>query len=215
MKFHPYLKNYQFLVPLILLAGGWQTTAYAQSELDKNGDVKIGRQLNLGSFDSRWGVEDDDCVIVADSAKSNSDLILVANDAVAINLDDDDNSNSSFQILNGTNDQILLLDEDGDLSVTGYTKLGSDAPKIRMKKLSGTTGTAGFQCFSHGLDDSKILAVDILVGSPYRYPPAQDGLGIVKYEYSVQESSICILNYQGAQSKPYTILITYEASVKK
>jgi hypothetical protein len=51
------------------------------------------------------------------------------------------------------------------LEVNGYTKLGSDAPSIKVKKLTGTTAATegGFVFITHGLNSLKILAVSILV----------------------------------------------------
>jgi hypothetical protein len=51
------------------------------------------------------------------------------------------------------------------LEVNGYTKLGSDAPSIKVKKFTGTTAAteSGFVIIAHGLDNSKILSVSVMV----------------------------------------------------
>ena len=53
----------------------------------------------------------------------------------------------------------------GNLEVDGYTKLGSNAPIIKMLKLTGTTSgsTSGTVGITHGLTASKILSVSIML----------------------------------------------------
>lgn len=55
--------------------------------------------------------------------------------------------------------------EVSSLTVNGFTKLGSDAPAIKMKKLTGTTANTdgGFMYVAHGLDASKIISTTIEV----------------------------------------------------
>jgi hypothetical protein len=51
------------------------------------------------------------------------------------------------------------------LEVNGYSKFGSNAPSVKMLKLTGTTAATqgGFVVIPHGLDYSKILSVSVLV----------------------------------------------------
>jgi hypothetical protein len=50
------------------------------------------------------------------------------------------------------------------LEVNGYTKLGSDAPAIKKKKITGTTpSTGGTSSYSTGIAFSKILSLNVLV----------------------------------------------------
>lgn len=103
------------------------------------------------------------------------------------------------------------------LEVNGYTMLGSSSPKIQMKKLIGTTaGTeGGIVYIAHGLDATKIIAVEVLVGAGsvfihpgYRYVPGDE------FNFSVGSFEIIVLNITGNSanilSKPIRVLITYE-----
>ena len=103
------------------------------------------------------------------------------------------------------------------LEVNGFTKLGSDAPAIKVKKLIGTspTGQLGQVLVPHGLNSAKILSVNILV----EYLPGEfisenhtSNLGSV-FNYSILGSAISITNAVSSYnilSKPLKILITYE-----
>ncbi len=104
------------------------------------------------------------------------------------------------------------------LEVNGYTKLGSDAPSIKVKKLTGTTSAAegGFVNIASGVTSSKILSVSVMVSyntnawiGPY--------YGVAGYNFRwvvAINGSISVENYSGDSasilSKPITILITYE-----
>ena len=79
----------------------------------------LGTAIELGGADSEWGQEEDDCVIRADALDAGSDLIMVANDVISFHMDDDSNSTSIMYVYNGTNMEILTLDESGNLNVTG------------------------------------------------------------------------------------------------
>lgn len=104
------------------------------------------------------------------------------------------------------------------LEVNGYSKLGSNAPSIKMLKLTGTTAATdgGYVDIPHGLDPSKILSVSVMVqisGGIF----IGDGDAIFtgsKFYWAVFGSNIRIFNYLGGSasilSKPAKILITYE-----
>ena len=104
-----------------------------------------------------------------------------------------------------------------DVSIDEYTKLGSDAPKIKMKKLTGTTGsTAGSTVFiNHGLTSTKILSVDVLIseGSQY-YSDGYLGSTGREFYYYINPLNIAVRltssNSSTLYSKPIKILITYE-----
>jgi len=104
------------------------------------------------------------------------------------------------------------------LEVDGFTMLGSTAPKVQMKKLTGTmaAGQGGQLFVSHGLNAAKILSVDILVeASPgNNYPPGFQYTSGFEYNYSITSTSIVIgtvsPNAANISSKPFKILITYE-----
>ncbi len=65
---------------------------------------------------------------------------------------------------NGTT-PILDMQGNGNIQHSGFTKLGADAPKIKMKTLTlATSGTIGGDTFTaHGLDATKIISYDALV----------------------------------------------------
>jgi hypothetical protein len=100
------------------------------------------------------------------------------------------------------------------LEVNGYTKLGLDAPKIKYKKLTGTTGTTT-TTIAHGLTGSKILDVSCVITNTVGafVPPVYKADSSHISYYSMFWSSINIeLESQGSaiDVKSYKILITYE-----
>ena len=108
----------------------------------------------------------------------------------------------------------------GNMTVNAFTKLGSAAPSIKMKKLTGTTPAVegNSVTIAHGLTGSKILAVDVLVGYSSNanngMPPGY--LRIAGYEYYAYQTSSGIVVYLSATnserilSDTIRILITYE-----
>jgi hypothetical protein len=102
------------------------------------------------------------------------------------------------------------------LEVNGYTKLGSDAPSIKVKKLTGTTAATegGFVFITHGLNSLKILAVSILVqNGGVSYGPNLQGYS-VNFLWVLNSGNVEVSNVFGDSafilSKPVRILITYE-----
>lgn len=104
------------------------------------------------------------------------------------------------------------------LEVNGYTKLGSTAPAIKMKKFTGNTATTSNSSvtITHGLTQSKIIGVQVLVSSTSNtmYPPGATSSSGGNYTYAVTSSSILIINEatnsQFILNRPYTVLVTYE-----
>lgn len=112
------------------------------------------------------------------------------------------------------------------LDVNGYTRLGSEAdaaPKIKTKKITGTTPTDDdlVALIPAGIDCSKILSVSIFVttlgGGARRIPPKYQGFpGNTNYEYYIDltTNSFIILPIRGQSSgilsSPISIFITYE-----
>ena len=145
--------------------------------------------------------------------------------------------NGAFSYYDGTRNRIVAApteskfdSPDGTKSIkitnteitnTGFTKLGSSAPEIKMKKLTGTTPAVegNSVTITHGLTGSKILAVDVLVGYSSNanngMPPGY--LRIAGYEYYAYQTSSGIVVYLSATnservlSDNIRILITYEA----
>ena len=114
---------------------------------------------------------------------------------------------------------LALQTTGGNIEFSGFTKLGNDAtaPKIKMKKITGTTTSADNTFFSapHGVDASKILSISTLVtDGGYQYLPHSPDTGAI-YTVNVDGGDIAIGVKTAALSgsvmgKPFKILITYE-----
>lgn len=104
------------------------------------------------------------------------------------------------------------------LEINGFTKLGSDAPAIKVKKLTGTTASTqgGQETILHGLTESKILSISVMVeyGIGQYVHPAYLGAGGYQFEWYSTTGGITIWNRNSNSSfilsKPVKILITYE-----
>ncbi len=115
--------------------------------------------------------------------------------------------------LNGLGDLIIF----GGSETKKFSKLGEDAPRVKMKELSGTTSnlSGGMAEIVHGLTQSKILSVSILVSDMYGsdIPPGLS-FSSARYEYYVIANHIRIQNIAGTDSqilgRPVRILITYK-----
>lgn len=68
----------------------------------------------------------DDGIISSDPDYAGSDLILISNDAVFINLDNDDNENGEFIINNGAGTGVFAVTEAGNVFVNGSLVHSSD-----------------------------------------------------------------------------------------
>ena len=117
----------------------------------------------------------------------------------------------------GTN--ALTVDNNG-VDINAYTKLGSAAPAIKMKKLTGTTPAVegNSVTIAHGLTGSKILAVDVLVGYSSNVnngmPPGYiRATGYEYYSYHTSSGVVVFLSATNSErilSDTIRILITYE-----
>ena len=104
------------------------------------------------------------------------------------------------------------------LEVNGFTKLGSDAPAIKIKKLTGfSSATAGgITSIIHGLPVSKILAVNVLLEyqSGQFIPPNYTKSYGYEFNFGVVSTILVIentnTNSNSILGKPVRILITYE-----
>jgi len=105
-----------------------------------------------------------------------------------------------------------------NLEINGYTMLGSGAPKIQMKKLTGTTPATqgGTALIAHGLDQSKILSVDVLVeysSTNYIHYAYRESAGY-EFNFYISGGNLIIVNVNGNSanilSKPFRVLINYE-----
>ena len=106
-----------------------------------------------------------------------------------------------------------------DTAITGFTQLGSVAPSIKQKKLTGTTGgTEGVTTnIVHGFADiSKILGFHVLVrtGSGNRVPPAFASVAEHEYDAFMDATNIVVAltatNSGSLLNRAITVLIIYE-----
>ena len=100
----------------------------------------------------------------------------------------------------------------------GFTKLGSDAPAIKVKKLTGTTApTQGTSVtINHSLVDAKILDIFVMVDystNSFIHPSYTLNPGY-QFNWFSNSGMISVTNISGNSSlilsKPIKILITYE-----
>ena len=105
------------------------------------------------------------------------------------------------------------------LEVGGYTKLGSDAPAIKTKKLTGTTASTegAFTAVAHGVTDSKILPTTacFIEYQTGLYMPTECTIAPgYRTHMNIQGSAIRIWNHvtdsENILNKPFVILMTYE-----
>lgn len=115
--------------------------------------------------------------------------------------------------LNGLGDLIIF----GGSETKKFSKLGEDAPRVKMKELSGTTAnlSGGMAEIAHGLTLSKILSVSIFVSDMYGsdIPPGLS-FSSARYEYYLIANHVRIQNIAGTDTqilgRPVRILITYK-----
>ncbi len=110
-------------------------------------------------------------------------------------------------------------DPSAKLEVNGFTMLGEDAPKIKVKKFTGTTASAqgAFTTITTGIPIGKIISVDVLVESAnnvYYHHSYTQFAGLEFNFYTNTSGNITLYNVTGNSgsilSKNYKALITYE-----
>jgi hypothetical protein len=118
----------------------------------------------------------------------------------------------------------LILTGEGDAFVgrntttNGFTRLGSAAPNIKMKELSGTfAGLTGSNTnIAHGLTQSKIMSVSILVNASTLNDVSENYIAVNGFEFSYFISSTNVtlsgknLNDGNLLGRPIRILVTYK-----
>lgn len=167
------------------------------------------------------------------SAAFGSQTSAQAHSSFAIGANNDPISTSSSTFWNSTDPLVyvgngtsgsnrsnaLVIYKNANTDISGYTRLGTvteDAPRIKMKKISTTSpAVSSLKSVAHGLTDSKILGVQVLLdyGSG-RIPPSYIDVAGYEYNIQVQFGNIVLINKNGNSNniggKPVTILITYE-----
>jgi hypothetical protein len=116
----------------------------------------------------------------------------------------------------------LVVYKNGNTDINGYTRLGNEteaAPSIKMKKLTGTSGStqAGSVFIPHGLNRAKIIGVQVLLTYGTNVADIPSGYNDVpgyEYNWQVNNNDVWIINKNensaNILSKPIRILITYE-----
>ncbi len=166
---------------------------YLDSSMDANLTFNNVSFIELGSIDKPFGIDN------KVSKVSSTDNAVVRFD--------------------GTTGEIQ--DSGVIISDNGYIKLGSDAPAIKMKKITGTTSDSegGDIAIDATVSTSKILSVDILVEYTtdkfVKFGTTDSLLGDGYYfDYYIDNPNIHIKNASGNSSnilsKPVRVLITYE-----
>jgi len=108
---------------------------------------------------------------------------------------------------------------DSELDVNGFTKLGENAPKIKMKKFTGTLAAypGSTISFPHGLNFAKILDVSIIAynSADNRYITVNHSQAVgLQFDYYITSTEIQIENNPensiNISSAPFKAVITYE-----
>lgn len=120
--------------------------------------------------------------------------------------------------LNGTGNERMRLEPSG-LTVNDFTKLGSTAPNIKMKKLTGTTGASEGDDtdITHGLTLSKIISLQVLVTADNgnKIPPSLVVVDEYEFDTFLTPTTVTVAlssaNSANLTGNAITILLTYEA----
>ncbi|WP_028524818.1 hypothetical protein [Runella limosa] len=105
------------------------------------------------------------------------------------------------------------------VDVGGFSKLGADAPFIKVKKLTGTTGAAQGEIIPvpHGLTSTKILSITVLVQFELNgqyVPHSYTNTNGYQFDFYSDATNIQIRNHPTNSgqilSKPIKVMITYE-----
>ena len=126
---------------------------------------------------------------------------------------------SRLTVINNGNVGIGTTSPTTKVEVNGFSKLGTDAPAVKMKKLTGITSATegGTTSIAHGVDGSKILAINVLVqyaSVGYGIPSSYNANPGYEFIYYVTPTAVIVWTKTGNSSiilsKPIKILISYE-----
>ncbi|MCP9763552.1 hypothetical protein [Lacihabitans soyangensis] len=108
------------------------------------------------------------------------------------------------------------LSPDSRLVIDGFTRLGTDAPKIKMKEISGKMPAANANGnYPHGLTDTQILSIVVSAEVNNQFiPPNYTGNPSLEYNYYWATGNLYILNKNlnssGLADVPFKAFITYK-----
>jgi len=131
----------------------------------------------------------------------------------------DSNENTTVMIhsygdsfLTGGNVGIGTTSPATKLEVNGFTKLGSDAPKIKIKKLTGTMDNDSLTSVAHGLTRSKIISATVQVESSvpdWQFP--FNSYSNKGYGWYIDNTYVTMTGVgSDLQGRTYVILLIYE-----
>jgi trimeric autotransporter adhesin len=222
--------------------GGFTPSAYGYSgtnkvvEISNNGVSNSQSQLVLSSEINGIGNIGGITFVDKNSTLSEKRMAAITANYNDGNIDDD--GDGSYQIgsnldfitnENGVFSKKMTIKRNGNtgigtttptakLEVNGFTKLGNEAPAIKIKKLTGTTAATqgGTSSVTHGLDSSKILSITVFIEPELGTLISSsigDGFGL-KLNFVFDTTSVSLTN-TGADSvnilsKPFKIMVTYE-----
>jgi hypothetical protein len=210
-------------VPYALSSGDNKWIADATGISSIPGNVGIGTP---SSVNSKLTVSSNDTNIL--SLKSTTGYTQITMDDANPNDVYLSTSSGDFDIWTGGNNRRLSILTNGNmgigesspttkLEVNGFTKLGSDAPAIKVKKFTGTTSADqnGFATFLHGLTTSKIISATAMVEyNPDGFVPSSYRRVGYEFEFYIEGDTFyiwnSISNSAAILSKPFKVLITYE-----
>lgn len=106
----------------------------------------------------------------------------------------------------------------GGVIIWDRTKLGVDAPAVRMKKFTGVTHSSigASTAIAHGVISSKILAVDCLIEyTPGFYMKTESSISIGRKTHITIDADNILIHNNSTDSafilnKPFKVIITYE-----
>lgn len=141
--------------------------------------------------------------------------------AVSINSSGSPSAFVNFQWIDRSNGAVqstpLSLTYSGNVLAQGYVRMGTAAPSVQMKKITGTTpATAGASAtIAHGLTVGKIVDVRVLIETaPNQLSPAPSSRSGYQMDWEVVASGVTLIasasNSASVLGKPVRILITYE-----
>lgn len=167
---------------------GENSTAFGRNNLSQSiNEVVIGRYADTVSHANPNSWESDDQLFVVGNGSSTTDR-----------------------------NNALTVYKNGNSKVTGFTKLGDNAPSIKVKKLTGNMGAnpTGQVSIPHNLDLDKIISVTVLAVTPdifsvrLIYPPNP----MTTYNWDIINDEVRIHKVNTSNLKNYDlrIMITYE-----
>lgn len=211
---------------------GNYTTASGSAGAIAMGNYTIAKGDNSAAMGSHTKANADGSAAMGYNTIANSFSSLVAgryNDTITgSNLESWIDIDPLLTLGNGTSNaarsNALTVYKNGNTDLNGYVRLGKitdDAPRIKVKKITGTSPAIdGSLTYPHLVDAAKIIGVEIFVqygASPVPtkvIPPGYTLTGNHHYQYEIDGANIRIQNVSGQSSqiggKPLRIMITYE-----